>query len=231
MFWPSRRRAEPAPNDAAGAVPGGSAGGAGGDPGGEPSRFSAPPSSEPPLASRFSAPPSAEPPTQVKAVSYESMDFSKYGSSIYESEGTEDMRYARQERQYSSYQGQWITNPRARQCINNIQLGAKMGASVGGCFGLLTGAYVAVTQRSFLVLPVSVIGGAVSFGFFLGCGMIVRCEEMSPPVEAICPGASGCALREAGAPRPCRVAMPMAPTLGSRALAARVIAAAQFAQE
>jgi hypothetical protein len=28
-----------------------------------------------------------------------------------------------------------------------------------------------------LLLPVSVVGGALSFGFFLGCGMIIRCEE------------------------------------------------------
>uniref|UniRef100_A0A7S2HLJ3 Reactive oxygen species modulator 1 n=1 Tax=Zooxanthella nutricula TaxID=1333877 RepID=A0A7S2HLJ3_9DINO len=106
------------------------------------------------------------------------MDFSKYASSVYESDGLQDARYAEQERRRgSALDGQWIQHPRARQCFNNIQLGAKMGASVGGCFGLLTGLWVAVTQRNLLVLPVSIIGGSVSFGFFLGCGMIIRCEE------------------------------------------------------
>merc|ERR1740123_2685963 len=52
-----------------------------------------------------------------------------------------------------------------------------MGAAVGGCFGLLTGVVVSITQRNLLILPVSVIGGSVSFGFFLGCGMIIRCED------------------------------------------------------
>ena len=77
--------------------------------------------------------------------------------------------------QRGSMDGQWIQSPRLRQCFNNIQLGAKMGreltgntfrshgsqlfslfsstagASVGGCFGLLTGAWVAITQRNLLV--------------------------------------------------------------------------------
>ncbi|CAK9005717.1 unnamed protein product [Durusdinium trenchii] len=127
-----------------------------------------------PVTRKFSAPPAAPvPPPATPSPKYESMDFSKYGSSVHESDGLQDAQYARR----SSYEGQWIQNPRVWQCVNNIQLGAKMGATVGGCFGLLTGAWVAVTQRNPLVLPVSVVGGAISFGFFLGCGMIVRCEE------------------------------------------------------
>ncbi|CAE8632967.1 unnamed protein product, partial [Polarella glacialis] len=46
--------------------------------------------------------------------------------------------------------------------------------------------WVAVTQRNFLVLPVSIIGGAVSFGFFLGCGMIIRCEEKTALKASAC---------------------------------------------
>jgi len=105
------------------------------------------------------------------------MDFSKYASSVYESDGLRDSQYAERERRRGGYSDQWITHPRARACMNSIQLGAKMGASVGGCFGLLTGVWVAVTQRNLLVIPVSVIGGSISFGFFLGCGMIIRCDE------------------------------------------------------
>lgn len=116
------------------------------------------------------------------------MDFSKYASSVYESDGLSDSRIAEQERQRGARNDFWIQHPRARQCINNIQLGAKMGASVGGCFGLLTGLWVAVTQRNLLVLPVSIIGGSISFGFFLGCGMIIRCEDSAKGSEG------GCAL-------------------------------------
>lgn len=65
--------------------------------------------------------------------------------------------------------------PRAKGCVMQIQTGAKMGAAVGGCFGFLGGGYQAVVSRNILVLPVSVMGGAFSFGFFLGAGMIVRC--------------------------------------------------------
>eukprot|EP00971_Amphidinium_carterae_P111695 2212087-Amphidinium_carterae.1 len=95
------------------------------------------------------------------------MDFSRYTSSVYESDGLQDRELAKREKAAAS--GQWITNPRARQCMTSIQMGAKMGGAVGGIFGMLTGLVVSVTQRNILILPVSVIGGAVSFGFFLGC--------------------------------------------------------------
>jgi len=111
------------------------------------------------------------------------MDFSKYSTSTYESDGLRDAQIAEREK----YRGPGFIDslpPRARNCVNSIQIGAKMGASVGGCFGLLTGLWVAVTQRNPLVLPISVVGGAVSFGFFLACGMIIRCEEQ-PRVREI----------------------------------------------
>lgn len=183
MHWPTRRA------QADGGADAGATGEGAGIPGGS-STFSAPPPSNvEPVSSRFSAPPSAAT-APVPASSYEGMDFSKYASSTYESDGLRDAQIARREK--GSFDGYWIQNPRARQCVSNIQLGAKMGASVGGCFGLLTGLWVAVSQRNPLVLPVSVIGGAVSFGFFLGCGMIIRCEEG--------PGTKECALEGWPAP-------------------------------
>lgn len=67
--------------------------------------------------------------------------------------------------------------PRMQQCFNNIQMGFKMGAAVGGVFGFLAGGYSAIATKSFWMFPLGIVGGAASFGFFLGCGMIIRCEE------------------------------------------------------
>mmetsp|Transcript_51010 Transcript_51010/g.150352 ORF Transcript_51010/g.150352 Transcript_51010/m.150352 type:complete len:231 (+) Transcript_51010:1-693(+) len=168
MHWPgSKSKDKPEEAGSAAAPPGGGGG------------FSAPPPSEAPAPSRFSAPPEAPVPAAAppSISKYENMDLSKYASSVYESDGLQDASLARRDAGGGGGSAPWVTHPRARQCISNIQLGAKMGASVGGCFGLLTGLYVGVTQRSILVVPLSVVGGAISFGFFLGCGMIIRCED------------------------------------------------------
>jgi len=199
MHWPSRRFQAARDED--------TSGGAGGTPGS--GSFSAPPPSdvnvaEAPVAThRFSPPPPANDPASagraVPGASYEAMDYSKYSSSVYESDGLRDAQLSRKEA--GMYDGYWIQNPRARQCVNNIQLGAKLGASVGGCFGMITGLWVAVSQRNVLVLPVSVVGGAVSFGFFLGCGMIIRCEEGPAHLPPACasPEAQAPSLPASGA--------------------------------
>ncbi|VUZ96925.1 reactive oxygen species modulator 1, putative [Plasmodium vivax] len=64
---------------------------------------------------------------------------------------------------------------RTRACLESVKMGVKMGTMVGGIFGSLTGLYASFAHKNLFIFPVSVLGGAVSFGFFLGCGMIVRC--------------------------------------------------------
>ncbi|KEP65803.1 UNVERIFIED_CONTAM: hypothetical protein HHA_316140 [Hammondia hammondi] len=114
---------------------------------------------------------------------YAKEDFGKYSSPYSESPGIYDREYIEEERRRmhggreASFLDRHVTNPRLRNCLEGVKMGMKMGAAVGGIFGLLTGGYAAVANRNLLILPVSVVGGAVSFGFFLGCGMVIRCDE------------------------------------------------------
>ncbi|OLQ16025.1 putative Romo1 family protein [Cryptosporidium hominis] len=55
-------------------------------------------------------------------------------------------------------------------------MGVKTGAIIGSIFGGINGAYHALKYKNYMAIPVFAIGGAISFGFFLGCGMIVRCQ-------------------------------------------------------
>ena len=52
-----------------------------------------------------------------------------------------------------------------------------IGCMVGGSFGFIVGCYQAVVTRSILIIPVSTIISGLSFGFFLGCGSMIRSEN------------------------------------------------------
>jgi hypothetical protein len=58
--------------------------------------------------------------------------------------------------------------------FTGFQMGAAVGASFGGIFGL----WQMVQTRSFLVLPMSMFASGISFGFFMGIGMTFRAGDM-----------------------------------------------------
>ncbi|CDJ57948.1 hypothetical protein, conserved [Eimeria maxima] len=128
----------------------------------------------------------------TKETDYNAEDLSK--SPYTESSGIRDAEYAadyiNNKEEKSSFLDRHITNPRLRGCIDGVKMGMKMGCAVGGIFGGITGTYAAITNRNLLILPFSMIGGALSFGFFLGCGMIIRCQEpkLSPSRGPRAPG-------------------------------------------
>ena len=53
-----------------------------------------------------------------------------------------------------------------------------MGAMIGGTFGGVFGAYYAFANRSFMLMPLTMISSGVSFGFFMGLGMTFRMGGM-----------------------------------------------------
>eukprot|EP00397_Hematodinium_sp_SG-2012_P034457 GEMP01036963.1.p1 GENE.GEMP01036963.1~~GEMP01036963.1.p1 ORF type:complete len:186 (-),score=33.18 GEMP01036963.1:1394-1951(-) len=135
-------------------------------------------------ASSFTPPPSAEvspilkTPTVKTTTSYDDQDFTKFTSRVKDSDGLHD-DVSQINTTGRGYDWTMSLHPRVRHCLATMKAGFKMGAAIGGCFGLLTGGYTAVAQRQILMLPVCAIGGAFSFGFFVSCGMIIRCEETS----------------------------------------------------
>ena len=58
-----------------------------------------------------------------------------------------------------------------------MQTGFMMGCIVGGGFGGIVGLYYAISHRSFLILPVSIVSSGLSFGFFLMCGSLIRSSD------------------------------------------------------
>lgn len=145
--------------------------------------FSAPPSAPPPEPAREETGsfnkgwsiPSYKPTAAVSGADhvvdpYEQEDLSKYTSKVYDPPGLAGRL---------SDAG-FNVHPRVKNCLNSIKSGAQLGGAVGGIFGALSGTVMAVQQRNVFVLPIATIGGAASFGFFLGCGMIIRCDELQP---------------------------------------------------
>eukprot|EP00922_Rhytidocystis_sp_ex-Travisia-forbesii_P025859 GHVS01037938.1.p2 GENE.GHVS01037938.1~~GHVS01037938.1.p2 ORF type:complete len:186 (-),score=50.38 GHVS01037938.1:442-999(-) len=87
---------------------------------------------------------------------YNDQDYSKYTSPYRETSGVDDHKYMKMQNSRGLLDT-YITNPRARNCVENIKMGMKMGALVGGIFGGLTGTYAAVVHRNLLILPLSVL--------------------------------------------------------------------------
>ena len=61
----------------------------------------------------------------------------------------------------------------------SMQMSFLMGCMVGGGFGGIVGLYYAVTHRSFIIFPVSILTSGLSFGFFLMCGSLVRSSDFN----------------------------------------------------
>lgn len=60
----------------------------------------------------------------------------------------------------------------------NMLNGAMMGFMVGGLFGLVIGIYSAFQTRRLIAIPMSVLVSGTSFGFILGCGSVIRNDEV-----------------------------------------------------
>eukprot|EP01016_Furgasonia_blochmanni_P049690 TRINITY_DN7570_c0_g1_i7.p1 TRINITY_DN7570_c0_g1~~TRINITY_DN7570_c0_g1_i7.p1 ORF type:complete len:244 (+),score=64.79 TRINITY_DN7570_c0_g1_i7:65-796(+) len=61
----------------------------------------------------------------------------------------------------------------------NFISGAIMGSLVGGGFGFVWGLYSAVANRSIWILPIATLSSAASFGFLLGCGALIRNDDLN----------------------------------------------------
>ena len=55
--------------------------------------------------------------------------------------------------------------------------GFMMGAMVGGAFGSVMGLYTAYQYRSPLMVPMVMLSSGVSFGCFMGLGMMIRTQD------------------------------------------------------
>ena len=59
-----------------------------------------------------------------------------------------------------------------------LKQGFLMGSMVGGGFGLVMGIYAGIQYRSLLIVPLTAITSAASFGFFMACGTLIRTHPL-----------------------------------------------------
>ena len=63
---------------------------------------------------------------------------------------------------------------------DNMIQGAIMGFMVGGLFGFAVGCYSAIHTRRFMAIPISTVVSGASFSFILGCGSMIRTDQIRP---------------------------------------------------
>jgi predicted lipid-binding transport protein (Tim44 family) len=82
---------------------------------------------------------------------------------------------------------------RRPSCGEQVASGAMMGAMIGGTFGLLMGGYqlfglrgtVKLSGRDTIrVLGMAILQSGAAFGFFLGVGTALRCEDSRPLISS-----------------------------------------------
>jgi len=111
----------------------------------------------------------AEPDDGKAADAYAAEDFSKYLPASAQVDQAEPV--------WSGGGATYEAPSRARQCMGKLQSGFMIGASLGGAFGFMYGAYAAIKFKHVLYLPIAVIQAGGAFGFFLACGTVIRCDE------------------------------------------------------
>jgi len=95
-----------------------------------------------------------------------------YASVVEDSQNTLDSKKeSARQRKWNQLKGKFKHQKAA------LKQGFMMGAMVGGGMGLVMGLYAAVQYRSIIVLPISILASAGSFGFFMACGTLIRTQD------------------------------------------------------
>jgi hypothetical protein len=70
-----------------------------------------------------------------------------------------------------------LLSGKLNQFKEQAKQGFIIGSMVGGGMGAVFGLWSAITNRSLIILPISIVVSGASFGFILACGSIIRSQE------------------------------------------------------